>query len=218
MPCGAAKVTNRLAGSLALKGLNSLGSLARSLDEELNWLIKQHGSDTVREAAKRLTKKKAGRKQEVDLKHLKEWFDQDADDWLDGLDPFALRSNYAMAKHVSLLAKPHYRASTHRRVMRKLAARRASILMVVAWERAEKYRPHADYFRTCEALIAANPKIQVSVLWLADNFRGKVERYKERFGEIDPALTVTQIEEALNSLQQLAPTARLAGLLSSYTK
>lgn len=202
----------------SLLGLADLGSFTVTLEDEIGRLVRQHGADAVRDATKRHTKKKAGRKQEVDLKHLKEWFDQDADDWLDGLDPLEIRSNYSMAKHVSQLAPSHYQASTHRRVMRKLAARRASIIMIVAWERAEKYRPHADYFRACDALIAANSLMRDRVEWLADNLRGKVERYKERFGEIDSALTIPQIEEALKAPLLPASNSKLAGLLSNYIR
>ena len=205
-----------MANALAPNGFFKLGSLALNLDGEIEKLVRRHGPDAVREATKRLTKKKAGRKQAVDLALLKDWFDQDADDLLDGLNPFLRRRNYAMAKFVADQEKPHNRAAAHRRMMRKLALRRKAIAYISAWERAEKIRPFGDYFRACAALEAFDPKWHDLVQWSADNLRSKIERYASRHGEIDPALTVPQIDEALAMPDPPAIGRGLAGLLSSY--
>lgn len=207
-----------MANALTPNGFYSLGSLALNLDGEIEKLVKQHGPDAVREATKRLTKKKAGRKQVVDLNLLRDWFERDGDDLLDGLDPFLLRSNYAMAKFFADQEKPHNRAAAHRRMMRKLALRRKTIAHIMAWERAEKIRPFGDYFRACDVLEAFDSKWHDIAQWSADNLRSKIERYISRHGEIDPALTIPQIDEALARPDPPALGRGLAGLLGAYQK
>ena len=205
-----------MANALAPTGFFKLGSLALNLDDQIEKLVRRHGPDAVREATKRLTKKKAGRKQVVDLALLKDWLDQDADDLLDGLNPFERRRNYAMAKFVADQEKPHNRAAAQRRMMRKLALRRKVLAHIHAWQRAEKIRPFGDFFRACDALAAFDPKWHDIAQWSADNLRSKIDRYILRHGEIDPALTVPQIDEALAMPDPPAIGSKLAGLLSAY--
>ena len=177
----------------------ALGGLKPSLDDEIKRLVQLYGKAAVRNAVSRLPKNKAGRKQENDLAHLKDWFEQDAQDWLNGLDPAKARSNYQMAMHVASLAKPHYYAATLRRVQRKLAKRRHFIGLVMAWQSAEATRPYADYFRAGDAIIAHDDKFGDMVQSIADNARGKIERYKARYGDPDPCMTLAAIDEALNA-------------------
>lgn len=207
-----------------MANLNALANLQRlagidgvtpSLDDEIKRLANRYGIAAVKTAVKRLPKRKAGRKAENDLVHLEDWFEQDADAWLDGLDPFAARKNYAMAKRVADLAPKHYYLSTQRRVMRKLAIRRKSITLILAWQRAEKSRPYADYLKACDALIAHDPKWRESVEWMADNTRGKIERYKARYGDPDPCMTLSGIDEALNAPMIPDMNKTIAGLLGA---
>lgn len=209
-----------MAGINALSGapIGNLGGFRVTLDDELKRLIGLHGADTVREAIHRLTKKKVGRKQERDLFDLGDWFEQDAVDWLNGRNPLVLRANYAMAKHVADREKPHNRAATHRRIMRKLSAKRKSIMHILAWQRAHELRPFPDYFRAGEALVALDPKWEETVQWSADNVRGKIERYKSKYGEIDLTLTIPQIDEALNVPDLFSTTNGYAGLLSDFAR
>jgi hypothetical protein len=203
---------NALTKHLAFDGIPAQ---FRSLDDQISQLVRQYGADAVREATKRHARKRAGRKQEKDFVLLADWFKQDAVDWLDDRDPFEQRSNYAMAMHVAEQVPPHKRASTHRRLMRKLASRRRSIFLVTAWEIAGRSRPFGDYFRACNALVELDVAFASSVQWMADNVRGKIERYKEQFGEIDPTLTIPDIDEALKPKPLPSLDRSIAGLLGS---
>lgn len=188
----------------------------QSLDDAIAQLVRQHGADAVRESVKRSTRKKIGRKQEMDFPLLADWFKQDALDWLDGKDPAALRSNYAMANHVADQAPKHYRASVHRRVMRKLAARRQKTFLFQAWSIAHEARPFGDYLRAGQAVMAIDPKFADMVQWMADNARGKVARYREAFGRIDESLTIPQIEEVLKPSPIPEINRTISGLLGTY--
>lgn len=205
-----------MTSALAPNGFFKLGALALDLDGDLQRLIRIHGADVVKDAVKRLTKKRAGRPQVLDLNLLREWFEQDGDDLLDGLNPFLRRRNYAMAKFVADMEKPHNRAAAHRRMMGKLAKRRKLIAHIMAWERAEKIRPFGDYFRACDILAGFDPKWQEITKWSADNLRAKIERYKARYGELDPTLTIPQIDEALAMPDPPTLGRGLAGLLDVY--
>ena len=204
----------------ALAGLGAFSNYLNwqaTLDEELDRLVQVHGADAVRAATKKATAKRKGRKPEQDWLALKDWIELDAQDWLDGHDPFTLRTNYFLAKQVAQTVPGHNAPATHRRVMAKLARRRKWLVLARAWRHAAKSRPPLDYFRTVAALIELDLKFADSLQMISDRHRGQIVRYKERFGELDPTLTLEQIEEALKAPEP-SKLGSLAGLLSMYQK
>jgi hypothetical protein len=198
----------------AMAGLGGLANPNRTLDDEIVRLVRLHGADAVRDAVRRKAMKRKGRKAESDWSILKERIEQDAIDWLDGLDPFALRSNYSVAKEFAKNNPGHSIQATHRRIMGKLARKRKWMVFVSAWLLAEKDRPFSDYFRAASALMEISPGIEESVRWQADRHRGQIERYKEEVGEPDPALSIEQIENALRSRPVLPVTNALAAYVT----
>ena len=188
------------------------------LDNEIQRLIGIHGEPAVREATKRLTAMKQGRKPEKDWQDLEEWIEQDARDWLDGLDPFKLRSNYFLAKTISKAKPGHNQVASHRRILGKLSKRRTIYLLMSAWNIAEFSRPYADYFRVCEALAATGAVFAQTILGLADSHRGQLERYRGRFGDPSPSMTVAEIQEALKAPLPLSSYGKPLGLFGNLSK
>ena len=86
-------------------------------------------------------------------------------------------------------------------------------MLLLALQLAEKNRPHGDVFRVVEAMQASKAVFNNFGLSQADSLRGKLERYKERFGAVDPALTVPQIEKALEPDPLIQINKTIAGLL-----
>ncbi|MEQ1714381.1 MAG: hypothetical protein ABL907_00115 [Hyphomicrobium sp.] len=206
------------------KALSAPNALARyadlpgTLDEIVGRLVRSHGADAVKSAVKKATVKRKGRKPERDWIALKPWIEMDAQDWLDGCDPFALRSNYFLANQIAASHPGQSTQATHRRVMAKLAKRRKWMAHVAAWHQAEDSRPFADYFRAVDALAELDVGFAESMHYIADMRRGMIERYKNRFGEPTAELTLEQIKEALQTPEfpQLDRTS--GGLLGQYLK
>ena len=166
-----------------------------SLDEQLSRLVAKHGSDAVREAAKRATAKKRGRKPEKDWLGLKPWVEQDADDWLHGRDPMAIRSNYAVAKAFAEENQGHNRYATKERIERKLREKRRWFMLVIARERAEAGFPFETYVRALRELDQVAP----GQFWatMLEQALGKVARYREQFGEPSPEKSLDTIDSEL---------------------
>jgi len=204
-----------LVNALAAYGSRSADKLP--LDSEIRRLINIYGKVAVRDATKRLTAMKQGRKPEKDWQELQEWIERDAHDWLDGRDPFSLRSNYHLAQAISKAKPGHSQIATHRRLLRKLSHRRTLYMLMSAWDIAEESRPFADYFRVCETLAETGAVFAQTITNLADSYRGQIERYRARFGEPDPAMTVKEIQKALLEPLKLAEFAK-PGLLGLMPK
>lgn len=184
-----------------------------SLDGEIQRLVGLYGKAQVRDALKRLPATKKGRKPLQDWKDMQSWITQDAIDWLDGKDPLAERSNYSIAKDIAKKHPGHASVSTHRRLMRKLSEGRHRICVLAAWDLSEKQRPFSDYFRACDAVCSLNEKWRDLVQDIADRQRGMLERYRDRFGDPDPALSIKDIEEALKTPPPLPPKINALGFL-----
>lgn len=207
-------MTNALLGN-AFAAYDSRAADTFPLDSEIRRLINIYGKAPVRDAAKRLTAMKQGRKPEKDWQELEEWIEMDARDWLDGRDPFSIRSNYHIAKAISEAKRGQSQIATHRRISKKLSQRRTLFMLMSAWNIAEVNRPFADYFRVCETLAATGAVFAQSITSLADSYRGQIERYRARFGEPDPAMTIKEIEKALLEPLKLGEFAKpgLFGLM-----
>jgi hypothetical protein len=183
-----------------------------ALETEVRRLISAHGATAVQRAVRKATQKKRGRKAEGDWANLDQAIVQDAIAWLDGEDPFALRSNYQLANEYSERFAGQSRQSTHRRIMRKLSERRRWYFILTAWSISESQRPFADYFRAAEAVAATSPKLRQFVTEETETYRGHLERYRARIGEPEPSKSIKEIESAaqnlpVNSLAELLRTA-----------
>ncbi|WP_288459308.1 hypothetical protein [uncultured Sphingomonas sp.] len=167
----------------------------RTLDDELRSLVTRYGADAVREAAKKATAKKRGRRPERDWPLLRPWLDQDVEDWLAERDPFAARSNYLIAKEYAAKHPGHNPIATAERIERKLREKRRWMLFAVALGRTDKGWPISVYLKACEGLIEEGGSRDWS--FLLDRPRGVLARYEERFGNDATALSLDEMEEAL---------------------
>ena len=208
----------------ALNALASYTMPVGSLEEELKSLISRFGSDVVRETSVRLTKKKRGRKQEQDWPIIGPRINRsDAISWLDGCDPFQMRSNYSIAVEFTKEYPGHNAQATHRRIMGKLAKKRELLFMIEALKISERERPHRDYFRAFEAFPFFKA-MKFSKIFQADHNRyvGAIENYRAKLGEPDPSLTLFEIELALQQCLMaeatLKPKGGLLGLLAQLPK
>lgn len=188
----------------------------QTLEAELRKLIQQHGPVVVRKTAERLCKAKVGRKAEKDWLQLKDVIYQDAADWLSGKDPRLLRSNNAIASDFSDKHPGHNRASTHRRIMGKLAKKRESMFLITAWQMSEAEWPFADYFRASQALADLGGSLGELALSLADTKRGVLARYRDAHGEPPKDMTVAAISEKMArqspmTLNALMPLSGMIG-------
>jgi hypothetical protein len=169
--------------------------LNRSLDDELIALVQKHGADAVRDAAKRATAKKRGRRPEKDWLNLKEWVYQDAEDWLYGRDALTIRSNYAVAKAFAEKFPGHNVFATKERIERKLRQSRRWYMLVVARERSESEFPHEVHLRTLRELA----ELDTHPVWarLFESALGVLIRYREKFGAPEPDKPFEQLESEL---------------------
>jgi hypothetical protein len=175
--------------------LAALIQSGRSLDDELRSLICRHGADAVKEAAKRLTLKKRGRPPEKDWPLLLQWTEQDVQDWLAERDPFGARSNYLIANEFAATHPGHSPAATVGRIERKLRQRRRFMLFAVAEGRTREGWPLEVYLRACEGLVEeGKPEDWSSLL---NRPRGVLARYEERFGDAEPSLSLSDMEDKL---------------------
>ena len=197
---------------------NSLADLlnAHTLDDEMRHLVTRHGAAAVKKAAIRLTKKRKGRPAEKDWQELKDVLQQDAMDWLDGRDPFKERSNYSVAKDFTYKNPGHNHASTQRRIMKKLSAKRHIMFLLHAYMISEESRPFGDYFRTVDAIALVDARWGQSINNATDRNRGLLQRYRERFGEPDSFLSIAEIDQRMKEAdkQALASATKFPHTLS----
>lgn len=169
-------------------------SEAEYLAAELHRLISRYGAKAVRDEAKRIGKGKAGRPDERDYWLLKDVLEMDARDWLEGRDPLAIRSNNAVASQIAGQNPGQSRDSTHRRIMRKLSEHRCAWMKVKAMWISEEERPFADFFKVARE-IEALPDYAQSTAQLTHLHCQALERYRARYGEPQPTMTIRQIAE-----------------------
>jgi hypothetical protein len=160
------------------------------LDQEIRRLIAVHGAEAVKREVKAATRPRRGRKQEKDGPLLHPFLEQDARDWLEGRDPFALRSQKSIARQVATENPGHSFDSTMRRLERKLASNRRRFMLYAALDISRREYPFAAYLRTVEELAT------VSDLWRRTReLEGQIlARYVEVYGEPDPAMTWQDLE------------------------
>jgi len=203
--------------------INSLGALSAygprlelvgpTVDDDIRRAITRYGKAAVKEAIKRQTASKRGRRPEKDWPELRELIEADARDWLQGGDPFATRSNYSIAKDFADRNPGHSYPATMQRIERKLAKSRVSITLVTAMNLSREDYPHAAYIRALEAL----SRTEAHQIWtdLLENAKSELTDYELRNGESPPAhLSMKDIKEAaINALNSPMKPSTLGGLL-----
>lgn len=192
---------------------NALASFlpVQTLDDQLASLVTRFGAEAVRDATKRATAKKRGRKPEKDWVGLRPWVEQDSDDWLNGRDAFALRSNYSIAKAFAEQNPGHNPFATKDRIERKLRELRRWYMLVNAFQLAETGYPLETYVRVLRELEQLQPGKHWA--WFLERALGREALYRERFGEPAPEKSFQQLQDELEVL----PTNALAGLIGSTT-
>ncbi|GGE21452.1 hypothetical protein GCM10011529_30110 [Polymorphobacter glacialis] len=196
-----------------LQGASGASPEQLLVEAELQALIKRHGKAAVRCAATKLCKGRVGRKVEPDWPLLAPYVQADADAWLDGKIPEELRKNNAIAEDFAEKYPGQSRASTHRRIMGKLAKHRVTSYLSAAWKKSENYRPHADYFRAGEALIAHDNRFQNLVSYPAETKKGALARYRDKLGEPPAEMTIAEIAKLAGRHPTAIPMARLLSVL-----
>jgi hypothetical protein len=222
--------TNSVARALGGGALAAFASpkwdlIGPTVDDDIRRAVARYGAEAVKNAVKEATKAKRGRKREPDWPELREVFESDARIWLAGGDPFAARSNYAIAKEFAERSPGHSVISTHKRIERKLSKGpydRRWWTFVTAENFSRDGYPYTAHLRALAAL-AELPSWTMSDVWqrTLERARATVADYEAREGEPPSSeMTFQEIEDAvakggLNAL--LAPPRRggLFGLASS---
>ena len=208
--------------ALAAITLPKMDLVGPTVEDDIRRAIWRYGADAVKEAVRNATKPKRGRKTEPDWPELREIFKAEAADWLAGIDPFAVRSNYAIAKELAERDPGHSAVSTHKRIERKLSAKvggRKWWVLNIAWRQSLDGHPFAAHIRTLEACAAIPDKVD------AHRWRQSLERalsvladYEAREGCPPPAeMSFHEIEKAVQKsglAAQLSPP-RPRGLFGS---
>ena len=183
-----------------------------TVDDDFRRLIARYGMAAVKDATARLTKAKRGRKALRDWADLMPWIEDDAKAWLEGRDPFAERSPYAIAKAYADGIGGVYHASIMQRAERKLRQKqygRSWYVFVRAMEMSLDGYPYAAHICALEALSQhdARPVWQKALA----RFRADIADYVAKWGAPPDELTVKQIEEGAR--KPLSSTTTLSGLL-----
>lgn len=189
-----------------------------TVDDDIQRAIWRYGLDAVQDAVKRKSKKKRGRKAEPDWPELSKVFKVDARRLLEGGDPFAERTNYSIATEYAERFPGHNRAATHRRILKKLAAKRVLFTLINAHSMSEKECPYSAHLAVLVRLEREAPDWGwAKRLAFAEQ---SVRDYKAKHGEPDEGLTMEEIEQGARALiwsdrgHDDRPAGGMFGLLS----
>ena len=205
--------------ALADFALPQMDLVGPTVDDDIRRAIQRYGADAVKAAIKNATKAKRGRPLERDWPELRDVIHADALEWLAGGDPFAARSNYAIAKDFAERNPGHSVVSTHKRIERKLSRGpydRRWFTLVTAENLSRDGFPYAAHLRALEA-VAMLPDTKTADVWqsMLERARSTVADFEAREGEPpNPSMSYRQIEEAVRegSLAALVAPPRRGGL------
>lgn len=189
------------------------------VDDDIRRAINRYGAQAVKDAVKRLTKPKRGRKAERDWPEIDKVIKEDARKWLEGGDPFADRSNYSIAQAYVNEHPGHSHAATQRRIMKKLAEKRVTFTLINAELIGRGGYPHEAYLRALRALTELRPDWGIWPRILSEA-EANIADYTRKFGPIPPDMTMKEVEDgARNALLPASPTnsnSGLAGMFRAY--
>lgn len=169
-----------------------------TVDDDIQRAIWRYGREAVLQAVKRKTQKKRGRKAEPDWPELDKVFKLDARRLLEGGDPFAERTNYSIATEYSDRNPGHSRAATHRRILKKLAAKRVLFTLLNAHRISEHEYPYSAHLAVLVRLEKeASGWGWAKRLAFAEQ---SVRDYKAKYGPPDENLTMEEIEKGARAL------------------
>jgi hypothetical protein len=126
-----------------------------TVDDDIRRAIARYGADAVKNAVRRQTKAKRGRRPDKDWSELREVIEAEARDWLAGGDPIAARTNHAIAKEFAESNPGPSAALTLQRIERKLANKphdRLWFLLVTAENMSRDGYPYTAHIRALKAL------------------------------------------------------------------
>ena len=171
-----------------------------TVDDDVRRAIGRYGVEAVETALKRQTKPKKGRKPELDWPDLLPVIEADARDWLTGNDPFVARSNYSIAANFAHQKPGQSPSAVHKRIERKLKAKRVFMTLCAAMDISRDGYPYMDHIRALEALNVAKPH-EVWKTTLEAKCRA-VADYESKFGHPPPTtFSIDDVEEQLNNIQ-----------------
>lgn len=194
-----------------------------TVDDDVRRIIARYGADAVKVAVANQTKARRGRPPEKDWPELHDFLAQDAIDWLNGKEPFSMRTNYWIAKQIAEKRPGHSAVSTHERIEKKLKKWREQWMLYHAEHISRDAYPYKDHLR---ALAALANKSQYEI-WgqILERSLAEVEDYAARWGAVPPPeMTIKEIEHAnLKNLTSLSGAGgriepeQFLGILSRYT-
>lgn len=177
-----------------------LGRLGPTVEDDVRRAIQRYGLEEVEAAVKRIGKRRAGRRQIDDMAELRPIFEKDANEWLQGGDPFKWQTNYAIAQDKAKNLKVHQQPAAIDRVERKLRTKpfdRKWHTLVAAWNISFSMYPFALHMRVLAELANIDPE------WLWSEHINDAElllaAYMRKMGQRPPEkLTMEQVKEALS--------------------
>jgi hypothetical protein len=170
-----------------------------TVEDDLRRVISRYGVEAVRKAAAKLAKAQRGRPKVDDLDELKAATHADAHDWLEGRNPYDLRSDYSIAKEIADKKPGQSHPATMKRILRKLkngksGGRRFRMLAIAEHLGSEGYS-YRIYQKTVEELSGMG----VHKVWdeLADRVRSDIADYERKRGESPgPEMSMKEVREA----------------------
>lgn len=197
-------------GGLGVK-FDLVGPSAR---DDIRRAVNRYGREAVLEAVKAVTKSRRGRPKINDWIEIGHIIEADARLWLTGKDPFAARTNYAVAKDYADKNPGQSAVSTHQRIERKLAKKpygRAWYTLVTAEGLSRSEYSWRQHIRALEALIELDPK----GLWaeFLRIIRAEIADYEIKIGSppLD-SLSISEVQDvARKAFKSLMPLGQAKG-------
>lgn len=186
-----------------------------TLDDDIRRLCARYGTEAVKEAVNRYAKPKRGRKPHKDWLELQSVIEADALDWLNGKDPFTLRSAYSIAKDFADNNPGHSRDATLNRIKRKLSKNRRWMVLYTATNLSFESHPYATHIRALEAF----GKLESHPVWVSilNHVNSVLIDYEAKKGEAPPVhMSMKEVEKTtskmLLTLKALDASAPVRGI------
>lgn len=182
-----------------------------TVDDDIRRAIVRYGAKAVREATQRLSKSKRGRKSINDWPELSPIFKQDARIWLEGGDPFEVKSNYAIAKEYALANVGQSVEATHERIERKLGKEphnRRWYILLFAFHLSKADWPYSRHLRALEELAPLDATFRDLLAYALKD----VEIYTDKVGHSPPPdMAINVIRETSNNalMPPISPASTL---------